>query len=73
MLISITVRNETAAEINKALGPISKDEFDVSMTSGDAEMTTLDINFEEDRDLTILEAVTGILAFRQATKDALLR
>ena len=70
MLISITAHTLTAARIDRAFTMLDAP-FQVTLSPADDELTTVDINFEEVRDLSVVEAVSAVLAFLKVVEPAL--
>ena len=62
MQISITATHANVPEILDALRPMSDGDFQINVHDGDPEYRTIDLNFEEGRDLTPSEAVRLVLA-----------
>lgn len=63
MLISITSRIERTKELEEALILVAGGALRFSVMDEGDEFSTLEIYFEESRDITIREAIRAVLAF----------
>ena len=63
MLLTITARNERVEEIRQACSVLfGGADFQVSTCPADETFATIELNWEEARDLTVIEAVNVIQA-----------
>jgi hypothetical protein len=68
MLIVFTLRKESAPEVQQVLKTL---EIDATLSNETDEFTDVDVNFEEQRDVTVAEAVEAVLAFQRIVGAAL--
>jgi hypothetical protein len=62
MLLCISAHEERIEELRSALALISQGECTLDIRRGDGVKATLEINWEESRDITLLEGMRAILA-----------
>jgi len=71
MLICFTVYPNRANEIYNVLTSISEGRFQVDVSAGTEEFSTVDVNFEEFRDVSVAESVAAVLAFYSEVEGAI--
>jgi hypothetical protein len=62
MRLSISAHEERIEELRTAVALISQGECTLDIRRGDGETSTLEINWEESRDITLLDCMRAILA-----------
>jgi hypothetical protein len=62
MLLCISAHEERIEELRSALALISQGECTLDIRRGDGEKSTLEIGWEETREITLLEGMRAILA-----------